>query len=130
MFQQYWRTVFQAVAQRECFLLVAREDGKVVGSVQLGLATRANALHRAEVQKLFVLQRQRRRGTGKRLMEAIEAIARENGRTLLFLDTRQGDVSELLYQKIGYQKAGVIPFYAQSASGQLDGTVFYYKVLA
>jgi acetyltransferase len=70
--QQYWSTVFQDVAQGTRVLLVAREAGRMVGSVQLALVTKPNAWHRAEVQKLFVLSSQRRRGTGRALMQAVE----------------------------------------------------------
>jgi ribosomal protein S18 acetylase RimI-like enzyme len=66
---------------------------------------------------------------GQALMAALEAAAREAGRSLLVLDTRQGDTSELLYAKIGYLKAGTIPGYARSASGELDACVFYYRWL-
>jgi acetyltransferase len=125
--RQYWQGVFRNLAQGAHILLVAREDGRVVGSVQLELATKANALHRAEVQKLFVLQSQRRRGTGRALMQAIEQVAREHKRTLLVLDTREGDVAEKLYRKIGYHEVGVIPAYALNANGELDGTIIFYK---
>ena len=126
---QYWRGVFQEVASGTCVLLVARHAGRIVGSVQLALATKPNGLHRAEVQKLFVLQSQRRRGTGHALMQAIEQAARECRRTLLVLDTRQGDTAEQLYRKLGYQEAGVIPAYALSAAGTLDSTIYFYKML-
>ncbi|HXX77301.1 MAG TPA: GNAT family N-acetyltransferase, partial [Ktedonobacteraceae bacterium] len=59
--QDYWNTVFEEIAQDTCVLLVAREAGQIVGSVQLALAMKPNAQHRAEVQKLFVLSSQRRR---------------------------------------------------------------------
>ena len=62
--QQYWSTVFQGVVQGTCVLLVARDEGRIIGSVQLALALKPNARHRAEVQKLFVLSSQRRRGIG------------------------------------------------------------------
>nr|WP_218032000.1 GNAT family N-acetyltransferase [Dictyobacter kobayashii] len=110
-------------------LLVARDDEQIVGSVQLALATRANGLHRAEIQKLFVLQSQRRRGIARTLMQAIEEIARARGRTLIVLDTREGDTAEQLYRKIGYIEAGRIPGYALSAAGTLDGTIYFYKIL-
>lgn len=126
---QYWHTVFQDVRQHSCVLLVARDAEHIVGSVQLALIPKPNALHRAEVQKLFVIQSQRRRGTGRALMQAIEQVAREHQRTLLVLDTRQGDSAEHLYRALGYQEAGVIPAYARNASGTLDSTVFFYKLL-
>lgn len=127
--QQYWQTVFQEVAQSTCVLLVAREAGQIVGSVQLAFATKANARHRAEVQKLFVLSSQRRRGIGRALMHMIEQVARDSERTLLVLDTRQGDSAEQLYRSLGYSEAGIIPTYARSANGTLDSTVIFYKLL-
>ncbi len=109
--QQYWRTVFQEVAQDTCVLLVARDSGRIVGSVQLALATKPNARHRAAVQKLFVLSSQRRRGIGRALMQGVEQVARSGERTLLVLDTRQGDSAEQLYRTLGYCEVGVIPAY-------------------
>jgi ribosomal protein S18 acetylase RimI-like enzyme len=61
-------------------------------------------------------------------MQIAEEAAVLDQRSLLVLDTRQGDPSNLLYQSLGYEQAGVIPSYAQSANGQLHSTVFYYKV--
>ena len=72
---------------------------------------------------------QRRRGIGRQLMAAVEAAARAAGRSLLVLDTRQGDPSEQLYQTLGFVQAGVIPQYARSANGKLHATVFYYRLL-
>lgn len=128
--QHYWRSVFAEVAQDTCVLLVAREAGQIVGSVQLALAIKPNARHRAEVQKLFVLTSQRRQGIGRALMQAVEQAARDRQRTLLVLDTRQGDNAERLYRALGYCEAGVIPEYALSASGTLDSTVIFYKALS
>jgi ribosomal protein S18 acetylase RimI-like enzyme len=125
--QQYWRTVFEEVQKYACVLLVAREVGQIVGSVQLALATKPNARHRAEVQKLFVLSSQRRRGVGRALMQAVEQAARDGQRTLLVLDTRQGDSAEQLYRTLGYCEVGVIPGYAHSVAGTLDSTVIFYK---
>jgi len=127
--RQYWSSVFQDVARQINVLLVARDGGQIVGSVQLALATRANGLHRAEVQKLFVLQSQRRRGTGRALMLTLEEVARTCGRSLLVLDTRLGDAAEQLYRRLGYIEAGIIPAYARSANGKLESTILFYKEL-
>ena len=127
--QQYWSSVFEEVRKHTCVLLAAREAGQIVGSVQLAFAMKPNAQHRAEVQKLFVLSSQRRRGIGRALMHMVEQVARDCGRTLLVLDTRQGDNAEQLYRTLGYCEAGVIPAYARSASGALESTVIFYKIL-
>ena len=125
----YWQSTIDAVAHSTCLLLVAHQDGHIVGTVQLALATQPNAQHRAEVQKLMVHTRARRQGIGQALMTAVDETARAAGRTLLVLDTRRGDVSEQLYLKQGYTRAGIIPRYAQSANGALDDTVIFYRML-
>jgi ribosomal protein S18 acetylase RimI-like enzyme len=90
-----------------------------------------NQRHRAEVAKLLVHPDARRRGIARDLMAAIEEIARQEGRTLLTLDTRTGDAAEPLYRDMGYRTAGVIPGYARGPHGrELEATTFMYKVLA
>ncbi|MMZ68282.1 Acetyltransferase [compost metagenome] len=71
----------------------------------------------------------RKKGIGRRLMERVERAALEEQRSLLILDTREGDPSNLLYQSLGYRAAGRIPGYARSSDGRLEATVFYYKQL-
>jgi GNAT superfamily N-acetyltransferase len=126
----YWATVAAGLREGSRVVLAAR-DGELglVGSAQLELAMRANAGHRAEVSKVMVHRRARRRGVGRALMLALEDHARRLGRTTLILDTRQGDPSEILYQEVGWTFAGAIPAYARSASGTLDATAYYYKRL-
>jgi ribosomal protein S18 acetylase RimI-like enzyme len=111
-------------------LLVAEEAGRIAGTVQLHLSLKLNGRHRAEIARLMVHPDFRRRGIGRLLMERAEAVAIEQGRTLIVLDTREGDPSNDLYRGVGYIEAGRIPHYARSASGSLDATVFYYKELS
>ena len=126
----YWDSVVAALRDGSRVLLVARDPATgIVGSVQLDLAMRANARHRAEVTKLMVHRAARRRGTGRALMLAVEAHAHRLGRTTLVLDTRQGDPSEALYRALGWTEAGTIPRYAESADGTLHPTVIYYRLL-
>lgn len=119
----YWSTVLGDDVR----LWVARVDGQVVGSVQLHLCAKQNGKHRAEIAKLMVHPSQQRKGIGRSLMLLAEAHARQEKRTLLVLDTREGDPSNLLYQSLGYVEAGRIPHYAESANGELDASIFYYK---
>jgi len=127
--EAYWRSVVDAVRDGSCVLLGAREaDATLVGSAQLLLATRPNGSHRAEVAKVIVHTKARRRGIGRALMLALEERARGLGRTTLVLDTRRGDPSEQLYTSVGYTLAGVIPRYARSAGGALDPSAFYYRL--
>jgi GNAT superfamily N-acetyltransferase len=126
----YWDTVAAALGGGSRVLLAALDpELGLVGSGQLELATRANARHRAEVSKVMVHRRARRRGVGRALMLALEEHARRLGRTTLVLDTRQGDPSEELYRSVGWIFAGAIPRYARSATGALDATALYFKLL-
>ena len=127
---EYWSGIGAALPAGQVLLLVAEENGAVLGTVQLHLATKANGLHRAEVSKLLVHRKAQRRGIGRRLMQAVEQLAREHNRSTLVLDTLQGAGSELLYQGLGYTAAGAIPAFARVPSGALEPTVVYYKLLA
>jgi acetyltransferase len=127
----YWGAVVAALGAGPRVLLVARraDDGAIVGTAQLEPSEKDNGRHRAEVTKVMVLRAARRQGVGATLMQALEAHARRLGRTTLVLDTREGDAAEALYASTGWRRAGVIPCYAESAGGRLDGSAFYYKLL-
>jgi len=127
--REFWRAVLSELADGR-ILLGAYVEGKLVGSVQLAPVAKPNARHRAEVQKLMVLQASRGRGVAKALMAAIERKAAELGRWLLVLDTVPRQPAEMLYERLGYVRAGVVPDYAESSSGGFDPTVIFYKRLA
>lgn len=127
--EHYWTSVFADVAAGKRHLLIAREDDRVCGSVQLGLVTKENGLHRADVEKLIVHSAYRNRGIAHSLLNALEDEARLAKRTLLVLDTVEGSVADGLYRRCGYNPVGVIPNYALSAQGALDSTVVFYKLL-
>lgn len=127
--EAYWQGVEEALAGPYRILLAASDGEQVLGSVQLDLAAKPNAPHRAEVMKLMVLPAARRQGIGRALMEAIESRAAEIGRTTIILDTREGDPSEQLYQGLGYVRAGIIPQYVIDEKGEMSATVVYYKLL-
>ena len=127
---RYWDGVAAAVADGFRLLWVARtpEEG-IIGTVQLDLERRPNGEHRAELIKLMVHTKARRQGIARALMLGAEAEARRRGRTTLFLDTRLGDPSEMLYRAVGWQYVGSIPRYARSADGALDANAIYYRLL-
>lgn len=125
----YWREVNNKLEQGSSRLWIAIQKGKIVGSVQLSLVSKKNGVHRAEVEKLMVLTTARKQGIATLLMNELEDFSKEKGLRLLVLDTREGDVSELLYSKIGFVRVGVIPSFALSSNGNYDGTAIYYKRL-
>lgn len=126
---EYWREVENSLKGPCRIMLVAKMDERIVGSVQLDVASRPNGSHRAEVIKLMVHSSCRNRGIGQALLQAIEEEAHKAQRTTLVLDTREGDPSERLYLKMGFVRAGTIPEYARSTDGSLHATVILYKLL-
>jgi ribosomal protein S18 acetylase RimI-like enzyme len=123
--KQYWETVMEPGV----ILYIAKIKDEIVGSVQLHLCLKENGRHRAEIAKLMTHPSYRRNGIGRLLMQTAEERAKQEGRSLLVLDTREGDPSNILYKSIGFVEAGCIPNYALSANGKLHPTVFYYKNL-
>lgn len=126
---QFWRDVAAGVRRGGRALFVAEDDSGILGTVQLVLDLPENQPHRADLAKMLVVNRARRRGIGAALLLAAEVVAQELGRWLLVLDTASRD-AERLYERLGWHAAGVIPDYALLPYGGLCDTRLYYKRLA
>jgi GNAT superfamily N-acetyltransferase len=127
----FWQRQLPSLADGKAVLLGARLDGTLVGTVMLGLDMTPNQQHRADVKKLLVHSRARRRGLARALMQAAEAEARRRGLRLLTLDTEHGSDAEPLYHALGYSLLGILPGYALAADGStLKPCAFFYKTLA
>ncbi|HWX09064.1 MAG TPA: GNAT family N-acetyltransferase [Gaiellaceae bacterium] len=128
--QAFWRGVAAGVAAGERALLVAEDDTGIVGTVQLVLVQPENQPHRADLTKMLVHRRARRRGLGAALLQAVEETARECGKTLLVLDTNEGSDAERLYERLGWVRVGTIPDYSVEPRGGLRGTTVFYRALS
>jgi GNAT superfamily N-acetyltransferase len=126
----WWHGALASHARHERLILVAEEDGRIDGSVQLVPAGQENQPHRADIAKLLVHRRARRNGLGAALMQAAEAEAKRLGRTLLTLDTETGSAGDHLYRRLGWTEFGQVPGYAVTADGSHRQTCsFYFKML-
>ena len=125
----WWRSISADIETGKVLLLVARRGDRIVGTVQLRLAPLPNARHRAEVAKLLVHRDVRRRGVARRLLAAIEDVARREGRTLLVLDTISGSEADHLYRSLGWTIVGSVPNYAAMPDGALAPTTYFYREL-
>lgn len=110
-------------------LLVARDGGRVVGSVHLARAAAENGTHRAEIQRLAVRADRRGGGIGRALLAAAVARARELGLRLLWLTTHEGTGADRFYVRTGWTRLGVMPGYARLPDGSLAGNAFFYLEL-
>lgn len=126
----FWRGVAESVERQERTVLVCRDPhGELLGTVQLLTDQPENQPHRADVAKLLVHEKARRRGVAMALMEALEAAAREQGKTVLVLDTASGSGAESFYVCGGWIRVGEIPDYALMPDGEMTATTVFYKFL-
>lgn len=125
----YWRSLVPEIERGSRLLFVAFVGARLVGSVQLVLSPWVNSPHRAELQKLFVATSLKGRGIGKELIAAVHDAARERGRSLVILNTREGNPAEHFYRAHGYRPAGVIPGYTIGIGGERHGNLAMYREL-
>lgn len=125
----FWRDTASAVGRGETILLVALVDGRIQGTVQLGIKMQPNQPHRGEIKKLMVHEKARGMGLSRALMEEAEREAKALGRTLLVLDTATGEPAEVIYERFGWNRAGVIPGFALFPDGRVCDTTIFYKNL-
>ena len=125
----WWRDNIDSAHPRAVFLVARNAEG-IAGTVQLHPAWAPNQPHRAEIAKMMVHTRCRRMGLGRRLMEAIEDAAREEGYRMLTLDTKAGSAAEQLYRQRGWIHVGTIPRFAIDPDGITPhGASIFYKEL-
>jgi GNAT superfamily N-acetyltransferase len=124
----FWRKIAADVDRGIRIVLVAEDEQGIAGTVQLVLDTPENQPHRADLAKMLVHRRARRRGIGDALLGAIEARAVAVGRTLLVLDTA-GHEAERLYRRHGWIRVGTVPDFALWPDGRLCDATYYYRRL-
>jgi GNAT superfamily N-acetyltransferase len=125
----FFDKVASGVAAGDIVLLVARLDGRIVGTVQLGLDMPPNQRHRADIKKMLVHRSARGRGIGAALMSAVEDEARRRDRWLLVLDTVPGESGHRLYLRSGWLQSGTIPDFALFPDGRFCDTAIMWKRL-
>ena len=125
--EAFWRRVSADVSAGARALLVAEDTAGVCGTVQLVLDLPDNQPHRADLCKMLVHRRARRRGLGAALMTAAESLARECGRSLLVLDAVTGGDAARLYERLGWTRVGDVPGFALHPDGRACGTTYFYR---
>jgi RimJ/RimL family protein N-acetyltransferase len=107
-------------------LLIAEQDGKIIGNVDLIGSERSRTSHTAMLG-IGLLLEARNRGIGSIMMKAAIDWARKNpALELIWLDTYSSNLTGItLYNKIGFKAAGVVPsFFKQN--GQAHSKVQMY----
>jgi GNAT superfamily N-acetyltransferase len=125
----FWRRVVDDVAAGQRALLIVEDDEGVCGTVQLVLDQPENQPHRADLAKMLVHRRARRRGLAAALLRAAESTARDCGKTLLVLDAVTDGDAARLYARLGWVRVGDIPKFALMPRGGYCSTTFFYRDL-
>ncbi len=127
--QEFWRNALASAERGERIILVAQdaESGSILGTVSILLTQPDNQPHRADIAKMQVHRRARRLGLGEALMRAAEVEARDEGKSVLVLDTVTGGDAERLYTRLGWERCGEIPDYALWPRGGLCSTTVMYR---
>ena len=127
--QAFWDASLAQAARGVRFVLGAFDGDTLVGTVTLHCDCPPNQPHRGEIAKMMTAASHRGRGVGSALLREAEQIARQQGRTLLVLDTAVDEGATGFYEKLGYTLAGMIPDFALKPHGGLTGTNIFYKYL-
>jgi ribosomal protein S18 acetylase RimI-like enzyme len=126
--EAYWRGVLLVPERR---LFVARLDGTICGSAQLGRPPRNNEAQAfaAQLTSNFIAPWARGHGLARRIVLTVEDAARAAGFALLNLDVRATQEAAIqLYESLGYVRWGTHPAYAR-VEGQTIPGHFYFKRL-
>jgi ribosomal protein S18 acetylase RimI-like enzyme len=110
--QEYLRRIADVSSRaRATTVLVALDEGRILGSATVELETRMDAddpplpADEVHVRMLGVHPAARRRGVARALLAEVEAIARRSGRTRVTLGTtRRMRVARSMYEHLGYRR--------------------------
>lgn len=126
--ETYWKGVL-LIPERELF--AARLDNVIAGSAQLLRPGRNNeaGAHMGTLTTFFLAPWARGYGLARRLVEAVEARARELGFEVMNLDVRESQERAIqVYEQLGYVRWGSHPHYARVDGKWVTGH-YYYKDL-
>ena len=121
----FWRRIGEGVADGTRAVLVAEDGEGICGTVQLSFDLPENQPHRADLAKLLVHARARRRGVGEALMREVLGTARDRGKTVLVLDAVTDGPAARLYERLGWVKVGEVPRYALTPDGAWCAKNYY-----
>ena len=109
----------------DAIMLVAKENGKIVGDASLSRQPR-RMNHRGDLG-ISVLKEYWNRGIGSRLLLEIIRFAKENAFKVIDLQVRSDNLPAIhLYEKFGFQKIGTHPAFFQINDAEIS---FDYMLL-
>lgn len=93
------------IKDENSYCMLAEDDGNSIGYILAFIHSTLYANGKvALVEEIFVESEYRKKGIGKRLMEAIEEWAKNQGAILISASTRR---AEFFYKSIGYKESAI-----------------------
>lgn len=126
--ENFWKFEISRIKEGNVVLVSEIED-RIVGVVIITPEPRSNGRHRGEFRKLIVHSDFQNSGIGAELESAACLAAKDNGLSLLYLDSATDFLVSRIYEKWGWQKVGSIPDFAARPDGILVATTYFYKSL-
>lgn len=126
--ERYWQGVLTMPART---LFVARLDGIICGTCQLVNPPKNNEAQgfAAQLTTNFVAPWGRGHNLSRKLIEAAERHAKDEGFAVINLDVRETmDAAIQLYESMGYIRIGMHPHYAK-VDGEILKGFYYTKVI-
>jgi RimJ/RimL family protein N-acetyltransferase len=120
----WWQARLREGPNPSGLVLGAWEDGKMAGVVGLSFETREKTRHKARLFGMYIPERFRRSGLGRRLVQAVldQAKSRQAVKLVQLTVTHGNQAAQSLYEKSGFIRFGLEPF-AVAVDDQ-----FLYKV--
>ena len=126
--ENYWRGVL-TIPERD--LIIGRLDNVVAGSCQIIKPSKNNEAQKktCSLTTFFLAPWARGHGITPELIKFAENLAKKKNFNVITLDVRETQIRAIeIYEKNGYIKFGVNPFYATVSKKFVKG-FFYYKQL-
>lgn len=101
--------VVASVVAGTTWLVVARAEGRLIGTVRLEPGSDPVVRHRAMLKLLMVDPALQRSGLGRRLVDAALDEARSAGLEQVYLSARSGTGLEEYYPRLGWREVGRFP---------------------
>ena len=125
----FWEGSLASAARGERVILGAFDGEMLVSTLTLLLKFPPNQPHRAELAKMMTRVSHRGRGAARSLVLTAQSLAMQHGKTHLMLDTAADEGAAGFYERLGFERAGMIPDFAFTPRGALSATLFYWKRL-
>ena len=108
---------------------VAEVDNKVVGTMYIEFNVPFVHRHIGTLYSVVVTEAYRGQGICRALFNEIIKVAKAKGCEMITLSVRGGTPAEIVYQKLGFIKYGLLPKGIKEEDHYFDSIFFYYPLI-